>query len=117
MYGNHFKFSELIKTDTNLDNDPSTDEHLGNLASLWNTLNFIRNEFGRPIVVNSAYRTHEVNQRVGGAKRSLHKQGRAADITCEPLYFDQLWNVCCSYDKEYGLSQLIKYPTFIHLAI
>lgn len=117
MYGNYFKFQELVKTDTKLDNTVDTDSHLANLARLWNTLNFIRNELGRPIVVNSAFRTPEVNKAVSGAKRSLHMQGRAADITCEPLYFEQLWKIICSYDKTYGLSEKILYSNFIHIAI
>ena len=117
MYGNHFKFQELTHTDTGLDNTVLNDNHLGNLATLWNTLNFIREEFGKPIFVNSAYRTPAVNQQVGGAKRSLHMQGRAADIrpkNSEDL--ELLWNVICSYDKQYGLSEKIKYDTFIHFA-
>lgn len=118
MYGNHFQFKELIHTDTQLDNTPTCDAHISNLATLWNTLNFIREEFGKPIFVNSAYRTSAVNKQVGGAKRSFHMQGRAADIrpkNSEDL--EQLWNIVCSYDKEYGLSEKIKYESFIHLAI
>lgn len=117
MYGNHFSFKELIHTDTCLDNTPSCDSHLGNLATLWNTLNFIREELDRPIIVNSAYRTPKVNEQVGGAKRSLHMQGRAADIRTEPMYLGDLWKVVCEYDAKYGLSEKILYPTFIHIAI
>ena len=117
MYGNYFKFSELVKTDTNLDNTVDTDSHLANLASLWNVLNYLRHELGRPIIINSAFRTEKVNKAVNGAKRSLHMQGRAADIRCESAYLDQLWTIVLSYDKSYGLSEKIKYPTFIHIAI
>lgn len=117
MYGNFFKFSELVKTEQNVDNTPTIDTHLANLAVLWNTLNYLRQEFGRPIIVNSAYRTEEVNNLVGGRPKSKHRLGRAADITCEPLFFEQLWNILCSYKKEYGLSELIKYSNFIHFAI
>ena len=116
MYGNHFKFQELVHTDTNLDNTPSCDSHLGNLASLWNTLNFIRERFGAPIIVNSAYRTDAVNKQVKGAKRSLHKQGRAADIRPKDITkLGDLWNLLQSERDCY--SELIKYETFIHLAI
>ena len=117
MYGNYFKFSELVKTDTNMDNSVDTDSHLANLASLWNVLNYLRHELGRPIIVNSAFRTEKVNKAVGGAKRSLHMQGRAADIRCESPYLEQLWKIVCSYDKSYGLCEKIKYETFIHIAI
>ena len=78
MYGNHFKFAELIHTDTGLDNTPLTDSHLGNLATLWNTLNFFREELGEPIFVNSAYRTPSVNKQVSQEQnvRSIYKAER-----------------------------------------
>ena len=118
MYGNHFKFQELVHTDTGMDNTVLNDCHLGNLATLWNTLNFIREEFGKPILVNSAYRTPAVNKQVGGAKRSLHMQGRSADIRPKSLDdLEQLWSVICSYDREYPLCEKIKYDTFIHISI
>ena len=118
MYGNHFKFQELVVTSTGLDNTVSTSAHLGNLANLWDTLNFIREKFGKAVYVNSAFRTPAVNKAVGGAKKSLHMQGRAADIRPKDLSeLEQLWNVVCSYDREYGLSEKIKYETFIHVAI
>lgn len=116
MYCNYFSFKELVSTSTGLPNDVDTDSHLANLASLWNTLNYIRGEFGAPIIVNSAYRTDAVNKQVGGAKRSLHKQGRAADIRPkDSSRLDELWNQLYKYNDSY--SELIKYPTFIHVAI
>ena len=41
----------------------------------------IRDHFGRAVTVNSAYRTAAYNTKVGGAKRSQHLLGTAADIT------------------------------------
>lgn len=118
MYGNHFKFQELVSTSTGLPNSVSTSAYLANLASLWDTLNYIREEFGAPVYINSAFRTKEVNEKVGGARKSLHMQGRAADIRPKSLSeLEQLWSVVCSYDKQYGLSEKIKYDTFIHIAI
>ena len=116
MYGNHFSFKELVTTETGLDNSVSCDSHLANLATLWNTLNFIRERFGAPIIVNSAYRTDAVNKQVGGAKRSLHKQGRAADIRPKDASkLDELWNLLYADKDDY--SELIRYDTFIHFAI
>ena len=116
MYGNHFEFKELITTDTGLDNSVSCDSHLANLATLWNTLNYIRERFGAPIIVNSAYRTDAVNKQVGGAKRSLHKQGRAADIRPKDrTRLDELWAMLAAEKDCY--SELIKYEMFIHIAV
>ena len=116
MYGNHFKFKELVVTETGLDNSVSCDSHLANLATLWNTLNYIRERFGAPIIVNSAYRTDAVNKQVGGAKRSLHMQGRAADIRPKDSErLSELWTMLEAERDNY--SQLIKYDTFIHIAI
>lgn len=115
MYGNHFKFKELVSTQTGLPNDVDTDSHLANLASLWNTLNYVREKLGRPIYINSAFRTPAVNEQVGGAKRSLHMQGRAADIRTEPAYMAKLWSILQS--EKANFSELINYETFYHLAI
>lgn len=40
----------------------------------------IRDTFNRPVVINSAYRTPEYNKKIGGASRSQHIYGKAADI-------------------------------------
>lgn len=42
-----------------------------------------REHFGKPVHINSAYRTQAHNQKVGGASPSYHTKGRAADITVE----------------------------------
>ena len=40
----------------------------------------IRDYFGKPLVINSGYRTEAKNKSVGGAQYSQHKYGLAADI-------------------------------------
>lgn len=40
----------------------------------------IRNHFGQPVTINSAYRTPEHNKKVGGSATSQHLYGMAADI-------------------------------------
>lgn len=40
----------------------------------------IRTHFGRPVTINSAFRTPEYNKKVGGEKLSQHLYGKAADI-------------------------------------
>lgn len=43
-------------------------------------LQAIRSHFGKPVTINSAYRTPEYNKKVGGASQSQHCYGTAADI-------------------------------------
>ncbi len=43
-------------------------------------LDNMRRHFNAPIIINSAYRTASHNKKVGGAKRSQHLYGNAADI-------------------------------------
>jgi len=51
-------------------------------------LDDVRGKFGKPIVINSGYRTEEHNARVGGkpktetSKGSSHMYGLAADLSC-----------------------------------
>lgn len=40
----------------------------------------VRARFGRPVVVNSGYRSPRVNRAIGGAATSQHVLGEAADI-------------------------------------
>lgn len=40
----------------------------------------VRDNFGKPVVINSAYRTESHNKKVGGSANSQHKYGMAADI-------------------------------------
>lgn len=53
-----------------------------NLPKLLQT---IRDAFGKPITINSAYRTPAYNKKVGGASSSQHVQGKAADIVVQDI--------------------------------
>ena len=75
----HFKLSELLTTGTGLPNVP-TWEQAENLRKLGNMLDRIRQRFGGPIAVNSAFRSEAVNRSVGGSNTSAHLKGLAADI-------------------------------------
>lgn len=43
-------------------------------------LDLLRKKIGKPVIINSGYRTTERNKKVGGAKYSYHTRGMAADI-------------------------------------
>ena len=77
----YFTINELTRTSTGLDNTPSKGE-LANLEYLVNNvLDKVREIYGKPIKVNSGYRSKLVNKKVGGASNSQHTKGEAVDIT------------------------------------
>lgn len=94
----NFTFKELVKTDTGLDNIPNDMNILSNLCRLAAFLQTIRNELHLPIIVNSAYRSPEVNAKVGGVASSYHAKGLAADIRCSDM--DKLLTVLHSHLLE-----------------
>ena len=56
-----------------------------NMVKVANQLQILRNYIGKPITVNSAYRSQEYNASIGGAKNSQHIMGRAADIVVKGM--------------------------------
>ena len=99
----HFTLGELTKTSVKIDNVPN-EEQVNNLKRLCGWLeqlrlryNQMRNEKGEmrngneemrnevgeyPIIINSGFRSLEVNKAVGGATLSNHLTGCAVDIRC-----------------------------------
>ena len=94
----NFTFKELVKTDTGLDNMPNDMNVIKNLGRLAEFLQTIRNELHLPIIINSAYRSPEVNAKVGGVSSSYHVRGLAADIRCSDM--DKLLAVLHSHLLE-----------------
>jgi len=99
----HFTFQELTVTNTGLPNVPNEEQKTNLTLLVDNVLGPLGELLGQPITVDSAFRSPEVNKKVGGAKTSQHLSGQAADIVCfdnEKLFnlikdnfpFDQLIN-------------------------
>ena len=79
--GKYFTLAELTVTNSGLINAPNKAE-IANLTKLVvNVLDPLRELYGKPIKVNSGYRSPKVNAAVKGAKNSDHLYGYAADIT------------------------------------
>ena len=91
----HFTFTEMTKTDSGLDNIPDDINVIRNLVRLSEFLQIIRNELQLPIIVNSGYRSKEVNESVGGVLSSYHVKGLAADIKCSDM--DKLLTILHSH--------------------
>lgn len=80
----HFTYEEMSHTDTGISN-PLTEESIINLVYLCRKLEKVRKSFGKPIRINSGYRSPSVNKAVGGVTNSLHLTGRACDIAIHHL--------------------------------
>jgi len=101
----YFTIAELTHTDTGLPNIP-TPAQKANLTALGeNVLDPVRTLYGKPITVNSGFRSKAVNDHpeVKGSKTSQHLKGEAADLKCynnkllfelirDNFVFDQLIN-------------------------
>lgn len=71
----------------------------------------IRDHFGAPITINSAYRTPEYNAKVKGAKASYHLQGRAFDIVVKYHTPQEV----ARYAQSLGIHGIIQYGGFVHV--
>ena len=77
--------AEFTKSQTatrrGIDNTPQG-EHLDAAKELFeNVVQRVRDHFG-PTVLNSGYRSPELNEAVGGSSRSQHCKGEAVDLEC-----------------------------------
>jgi len=82
----HFSLEELTHTDhREYDNTPN-DEELENLKRLAEFLEDVKEALGgKPIMVNSAFRSKKVNDAVGSKDSSQHRIGCAVDIRVPEL--------------------------------
>jgi len=87
----NFTLSELTHTDhRTLDNTPNDTER-ANLQRLAEFLELVKVALGgKPIVVNSAFRSKAVNDAVGSKDTSQHRVGCAADIRVPGMTPDQV---------------------------
>ena len=87
----HFTLEELTHTDhRQLDNTPNNAE-LENLKRLAEFLEQVKEVLGgKPIMVNSAFRSKAVNDAVGSKDTSQHRIGCAADIRVPAMTPDQV---------------------------
>jgi hypothetical protein len=114
----HFLLSELIVTNTGIDNYPDTDEDIATLGRTAIKMEEVRKLLGNnPIKVNSAYRNMRVNKAVGGVSNSQHKLGEAVDFTCAK--FGTPAQICKFLRENVGLldyDQLILEPAWVHIS-
>lgn len=108
MLSENFSLRELTRTNhTDLPNEPGEREleNLRRLARL--VLQPLRDAWGGPLRVNSAYRSLLVNTRVHGSAKSYHLRGLAADIDCATDLEKAMRLALACLDKRLPVAELI----------
>lgn len=98
------------------DGTPVPEGYYKYLEILCQNLEILRKTIERPIIVISGYRTESHNQKVGGAKNSLHLTAKAADIKVEGLTSHQLATIIEMLIEEKKMKEggLGVYKSWVH---
>ena len=113
----HFTLEELTATQhRTLDNTPNSSE-INNLKRLAEMLEEVKDLLeGKPIMINSAFRSKAVNDAVGSKDTSQHRVGCAADIRVPGLTPDQV--VKAIIDSPIAFDQIIReFDSWTHISV
>ena len=113
----HFTLEELTHTDhREFDNTPN-DAEVANLNRLASFLEEVKTVLGgKPVMVNSAFRSKAVNDAIGSKDTSQHRIGCAADIRIPGMTPDEV--VQAIRASGIGYDQLIReFDRWTHISI
>jgi len=113
----NFTLAELTHTDhREFDNTPNESE-LANLKRLANFLEEVKAVLGnKPIMVNSAFRSKQVNDAVGSKDTSQHRIGCAADIRVPGMTPDEVVKTIIA--SNLGYDQVIReFDRWTHISV
>jgi uncharacterized protein YcbK (DUF882 family) len=113
----HFTLDELTHTDhRTFDNTPNATE-MANLVRLAALLEEVKTVLGgKPIIVNSGFRSKQVNDAVGSKDTSQHRLGCAADIRVPGVTPNEV--VKAVIESEIGYDQIIReFDRWTHISI
>ena len=113
----HFTFEELTITDhREFDNTPNVEEteNLTRLAEFLERIKIVLD--GKPIMVNSAFRSKQVNDAVGSKDSSQHRIGCAADIRVPGMTPDEVVKAVIA--SGIGYDQIIReFDRWTHISV
>jgi putative chitinase len=113
----HFTLKELTHTDhRTLDNSPKQEE-ISNLQRLAQFLEQVKTTLGgKPVMINSAFRSKAVNDAVGSKDTSQHRLGCAADIRVPGMTPDAVVRAVIAAQLPYD--QIIReFDAWTHISI
>lgn len=89
-----------------IDNTPGEEEK-AHLEELMEFMDGIRRAWGSAIIVTSGYRCTELNEAVGGAKKSAHQTGYAVDCVPANNKKKEFFEFCKEYLKDRDFDELL----------
>lgn len=113
----HFTLDELTHTDhRQFDNTPNASE-LANLVRLATFLEEVKTVLGgKPVMINSAFRSKDVNNAVGSSDKSQHRIGCAADIRVPGVTPDEVVKAVIA--AGLGYDQIIReFDRWTHVSV
>ena len=115
----HFTLQELTHSDAAVrhgwGNNPDANE-INNLTRLAELLEQVRKVIGKPILINSGYRSKQVNDSVGSKDSSQHRIGCAADIRVSGMTPSQVCEAIKASDIQFD--QLIReFDSWTHISV
>ncbi|MBY0475401.1 MAG: DUF882 domain-containing protein [Nitrosomonas sp.] len=104
----HFTLNELIRSSTaselSIDNTPPQSVLSNLLLLCTHILEPVREHFGRPVRINSGYRSLALNTAIHGSKTSQHMSGQAVDFEIDGI---------ANYDLAVWISENLSFDQLI----
>lgn len=91
----YFTDAETVKTKSGLPNEPDQ-RQMWAIAAARQKMDEVRRVLGKPVNVNSWFRSPEVNQAAGGSPTSAHLSGYAIDFWVKGMTNEE---ICNAIDK------------------
>lgn len=113
----HFTLAELTHTDhRTFDNTPN-DAEIANLKRLAAFLETVKTALGnKPVIINSAFRSKQVNDAVGSKDSSQHRLGCAADFRVPSMKPDEIVRILIA--AKLPFDQIIReFDAWTHISI
>jgi hypothetical protein len=113
----NFTLEELTHTDHRQHDNTPNDVELANLVRLAQFLEQVKEVVGgKPVIVNSAFRSKAVNDAVGSTDKSQHRRGVAADIRVVGMTPNEVVKAIIEADLPYD--QVIReFDRWTHVSI
>lgn len=116
----HFSWKEMAGSETadkhRIENTPGYKERLAIEELVKRLLQPLRMAYGKPVRISSGYRCRELNRLVGGAPRSQHMKGEAADCVISGSA-SVLLGLVLAHNLPFDQAILYKKRNFLHLSL